>query len=99
VTTGGFRAGIVLKIEMGSRTWAGARAQSMLMSVWWTCWQQGRSAIDFLSQLPRGTPVALALPPWPTARKPMHSNDSGTVVYPLILCAKCEPCRQTSATW
>jgi len=24
--------------------------------VWWTCWQQGRSAIDFLSQLFRGPP-------------------------------------------
>jgi hypothetical protein len=31
--------------------------------VWRTCWQQGRSALDFLSQLLRGTPVALALPP------------------------------------
>jgi hypothetical protein len=35
----------------------------MLMSVWRTCWQQGRSALDFLSQFLRGTPVALALPP------------------------------------
>jgi hypothetical protein len=32
--------------------------------VWRTCWQQGRSALDFLSQRLRGTPVvALALPP------------------------------------
>src|SRR5262249_45906023 len=46
-----------------SRTWAGARAQSVLMSVWRTCWQQGRSAVDFLSQLLRGAPVPLALPP------------------------------------
>ena len=46
-----------------NRTWAGARAQSVLMSVWRACWQQGRSALDFLSQLLRGTPVALALPP------------------------------------
>jgi hypothetical protein len=45
------------------RTWVGARAQSVLMPVWRTCWQQGRSALDFLSQLLRGTPVALALPP------------------------------------
>jgi hypothetical protein len=44
-----------------SRTWAGARAQSVLMSVWRTYWQQGRSALEFLSQLLRGTPVALAL--------------------------------------
>ena len=47
----------------GNRTWAGARAQSVLMSVWRTCWQQRRSALDFLSHLLRGTPVALALPP------------------------------------
>jgi hypothetical protein len=33
------------------------------MSVWRTCWQQGRSALNFLSQLLRDVPVALALPP------------------------------------
>jgi transposase len=58
------RFGVILrKIWGGSRTWVGARAQSVLMSVWRTCWQQGCSALDFLSQLLRGTPVALALPP------------------------------------
>ena len=58
------RFGVILrKVWGGSRTWAGARAQSVLMSVWRTCWQQGRSALDFLSQLLRGTPVILALPP------------------------------------
>jgi transposase len=58
------RFGVILhKVWGGSRTWAGARAQSVLMSVWRTCWQQGRSAPDFFSQLLRGTPVALALPP------------------------------------
>jgi transposase len=51
------------KLRGGSRTWAGARAQAVLMSVWRTCWQQGRCALDFLSQLLRGMPVALALPP------------------------------------
>ena len=51
------------KVWGGSRTWAGARVQSVLMSVWRTCWRQARSAMDFLSQLLRGTPVALALPP------------------------------------
>ena len=51
------------KVWGGNRTWAGARAQAVLMSVWRTCWQQGRSALDLLSQLLRGTPVALALPP------------------------------------
>src|SRR5262249_37277648 len=56
--------GVILrKVWGGSRTWPGARAQSILMSVWRTCWQQGRSALDFLSQLLRGKPVALALPP------------------------------------
>src|SRR4051794_9715612 len=58
------RFGVILrKVWGGSRTWAGALAQSVLMSVWRTCWQQGRSALDFLSQLLRGTQVALALPP------------------------------------
>jgi hypothetical protein len=33
------------------------------MSVWRTCWQQGRSAFYFLSQFLRGTPVVLALRP------------------------------------
>ena len=58
------RFGVILrKVWGGSRTWAGARAQSVLMSVWRTCWQQGRSALDFLSQLLRGTPVGLPFPP------------------------------------
>jgi transposase len=58
------RFGVILrKVWGGNRTWVGARAQSVLMSVWRTCWQQERSALDFLSQLLRGVPVALALPP------------------------------------
>jgi transposase len=58
------RFGVILrKVWGGSRTWAGARAQSVLMSVWRTCWQQGHSALDFLSHLLRGVPVSLALPP------------------------------------
>ena len=58
------RLGVILRrVWGGNRTWAGAQTQSVLMSVWRTCWQQGRSALDFLSQLLRGTPVALALPP------------------------------------
>ena len=43
---------VVRKVWGGNRTWAGARAQAVLMSVWRTCWQQGRSALDFLSSLP-----------------------------------------------
>jgi transposase len=58
------RFGVILrKVWGGSRTWAGARAQSVLMSVWRTCWQHGRSALDFLSQLLGGQPVALIQPP------------------------------------
>jgi transposase len=58
------RFGVILrKVWGGSRTWAGARAQAVLMSVWRTCWQQGRSALDCLSQLLRGMPGALAMPP------------------------------------
>lgn len=58
------RFGVILrKVWGGNRTWVGARAQAVLMSVWRTCWQQGRSALDFLSGLLRRQPVALALPP------------------------------------
>jgi transposase len=58
------RFGVILrKVWGGSRTWAGARAQAVLMSVWRTCWQQQRCALDFLSHWLRGTPVPLALPP------------------------------------
>jgi hypothetical protein len=63
--------GVILgKVWGGSRTWAGARAQSLLMSVWRTCRQQGRSALDFLSEFLRGTPVTLALPPEPPRANP-----------------------------
>jgi transposase len=51
------RFGVILrKVWGGSRTWAGARARSVLMSVWRTCWQQWRSTVDFLSQPLRGPP-------------------------------------------
>jgi transposase len=58
------RFGVILrKVWGGNRTWVGARAQAVLMSVWRTCWQQGRSALDFLSQLLRGKHVPSAIPP------------------------------------
>ena len=51
------RFGVILrKVCGGNRTWVGAQAQAVLMSVWRTCWQQGRSALDYLSQLLRGPP-------------------------------------------
>jgi transposase len=54
------RFGVILrKVWGGNRAWRGARAQAVLMSVWRTCWQQGRSALEFLSQLLRGAPVPL----------------------------------------
>jgi transposase len=57
------RLGVIYRKACSGRwTWAGARAQPVLMSVWWTCWQQGRSAVDFLSQLLRGPLAALTLP-------------------------------------
>ncbi len=58
------RFGAILRnVRGGSRIWAGPRAQYVLISVWRTCWQQGLCALDFLSQLLRGMPVALAAPP------------------------------------
>jgi transposase len=57
------RFGVILrKVWGGSRTWVGARAQAVLMTVWRSCWQQERSALSFLSQLLRGSPVALGMP-------------------------------------
>jgi transposase len=58
------RFGVILrKVWGGNRTWAGAKAQAVLMSFWRTCWQQGRNALNTLSQLLRGQPVLLAQPP------------------------------------
>lgn len=59
------RFGVILrKIWGGNRTWVGAHAQAVLMSIWRTCWQRGRNAVDFLSQLLRGRgPAILTLPP------------------------------------
>jgi transposase len=58
------RFGVILrKIWGGNRTWVGARAQAVLMSVWRTCWQRGHNAVDSLSQFLRGSPLLAALPP------------------------------------
>ena len=58
------RFGVILrKVWGGNRTWVGARAQAVLMSVWRTCWQRGANALDFLSQLLRRWPARVALPP------------------------------------
>ena len=56
--------GVILrKIWGGNRTWVGAKAQAILMSVWRTCWQRGAVALDFLSHLLRGHLEPLAQPP------------------------------------
>jgi transposase len=58
------RFGVILrKVWGGSRTWVGARAQAVLMSVWRTCWQRGHNGLDFLSQLLRREPAVVGLPP------------------------------------
>jgi transposase len=58
------RFGVILrKVWGGNRTWVGARAQAVLMSVWRTCWQRGHNALDYLSQLLRRHPSLIALPP------------------------------------
>jgi transposase len=51
------------KVWGGNRTQAGADAQSVLMSVMRTAEQQGRSAVDFLSQVLCGRHPRLALQP------------------------------------
>ena len=58
------RFGVILrKVWGGNRTWTGADAQAILMSIWRTCWQQGRTALDYLSHLLRGQITPLAQPP------------------------------------
>jgi transposase len=52
------------KVWGGNRTWAGAQAQSILMSVLGTCRQRGRQVLDYVSSvLRRGGPH---LPPGPS---------------------------------
>jgi transposase len=58
------RGGVILrKVWGGNRTAAGGRAQSVLMSVWRTCWQRGVSALDWLSQHLRCSAILLPQPP------------------------------------
>lgn len=59
------RFGVILrKVWGGNRTWIGAHAQAVLMSVWRTCWQRGQNAVNFLSQLLRRCrPALVGLPP------------------------------------
>jgi hypothetical protein len=56
------RFGAILR-TVGGRPDLGARAQSMLMSVWQTRRQQGRSALDFHSQLLQDKSAVTTLPP------------------------------------
>jgi transposase len=58
------RGGVILrKVWGGNRTARGGRAQSVLMSIWRTCWQRGQSALDWLSQHLRDSLVPLPQPP------------------------------------
>jgi transposase len=58
------RGGVILrKVWGGNRTESGGRAQSVLMSIWRTCWQRGLSALDWLSQRLRRPALPLPLPP------------------------------------
>ena len=56
-------AAVNRKVWGGNRTEAGADAQSVLMSVMRTAEQQGRSVVDFLSQVLRGGHPRLVLQP------------------------------------
>ena len=79
------RFGVILrKVWGGSRTWVGARAQSVLMSVWRTCWQQGRSALDFLSQLLRGKADAPGLAPMDHGANPRISKNYFASAYLVV---------------
>ena len=62
------RFGVILrKVWGGNRTWIGAHAQAVLMSLWRTCWQRNQNAVDFLSRLlrqkpSRASPTSLLIP-------------------------------------
>jgi hypothetical protein len=82
------RFGVILrKVWGGNRTWVGARAQSVLMSVWRTCWQQGRLALDFLGQLLRARRWPWPYPRDPPRANPRSSKDAFASASPLIFCA------------
>jgi hypothetical protein len=53
------------KVWGGGWARVGERAQSVLESLWQTCWQQGCCAMDILSKPLWETPEGLALPPRP----------------------------------
>jgi transposase len=58
------RGGVILrKVWGGNRTERGGNAQSVLMSIWRTCWQRGVSALDWLSQRLRCPTIPLPQPP------------------------------------
>lgn len=58
------RFGVILrKVWGGNRTWAGAQAQAVLMSIWRTCWQRSVCTIDFLSEHLRRRHIPATLPP------------------------------------
>jgi hypothetical protein len=59
------RFGVILrKVWGGKRTWIGAHAQAVLMSVWRTCWQRSQNAVNFLSHLLRRCrPALVGVPP------------------------------------
>jgi hypothetical protein len=78
------RFGVILrKVWGGSRTWAGAREQSVLMLVWRTCWQQG-AAVDFLSQLLRGKADAPGLAPMDHGANPRISKNYLASAYLVV---------------
>ena len=58
------RFGVLLrKVWGGNRTWPGAQAQAVLMSLWRTCWQRGVIALDFVSDRLRCRVIPAVLPP------------------------------------
>ena len=66
------RFGVILrKVWGGNRTWIGAHAQAVLMSLWRTTWQRNQNAVDFLSRLlrqkpSRASPSSLLIPTIPS---------------------------------
>jgi transposase len=88
------RFGVILrKVWGGSRTWVGARAQAVLMSVWRTCWQQGRSALTSLANA-----CGARQWPWPCPRDQTRSQSNGFVVSETGASVEAMACEPVLAT-
>ncbi len=65
--------------------------QFVLMSVWRTCWQQGRSALDYLSQLLRGQASGPGLAPVTDCENSRASRTGQVLSHSVTSSSSCHP--------